>query len=230
MSHTVKLQQFEGPYELLLSLVDTEKLNISELALSNVTEQFLSYLDTLEDNRAEELADFLVVAARLLLLKSKLLLPQFAPEEEEGPGLEDQLKLYKAFVDASKKVNKLWLTPDRAVFREEPPRKREGFVPPQDVTLERLHKIMVQLIHRLTPPKPLPTTHIDKAVSMKERLDIIRNMLRVKRSFNFHDVLGSTRNKTEVIVSFLALLELVKQKTVALHQEDTYADIVIERV
>lgn len=230
VKHNVKLQQFEGPFDLLLSLIDDEKLSLSELSLSNVTEQFLVHLDTLEENRAEELADFLVVAARLLLLKSKMLLPQFSPEEEEGPGLEEQLRLYKAFVDASKKLNKRWLSSLRSVFREEPPRERTGFTPPEDVTLERLHTSMLQLIHRLAPPKPLPTTHIDKAVSMKERLDIIRNMLKSKKSFNFHDVLSSARNKTEVIVSFLALLELVKQRTVSLSQDDNFTDIVIERV
>ena len=78
----VRLKQYNGPFELLLALVDGEKLDITEVALSEVTEQFLKYLDTLEEHRAEELADFLVVAARLLLLKSRALLPHFFPEED----------------------------------------------------------------------------------------------------------------------------------------------------
>ncbi len=229
MSHTVKLAQFEGPFDLLLSLVDGEKLTLSEIALSQVTEQFLRHLDTLEETRAEELADFLVVAARLLLLKSKMLLPQFSPEEDEGPGLEDQLRLYKAFVEASKKLNKQWLSGERSAFRNEPPRRPDGFAPPADVTLARLHASMVQLVKRLTPPKPLPTTHIDRAVSLKERIDTIRRLLSEKSRINFHDVLTSSRNKTEVIVSFLALLELVKLRTISLHQEEEFSDIVIER-
>src|SRR3989338_1878896 len=108
MKRELTLDQFSGPLDLLLSLLEESKLNISEVSLSSITEQYLTYLDTLEDNRAEELADFLVVGSRLLLLKSKMLLPQFAPEEDEGTSLEEQLRLYKVFLEASKGVNRLW--------------------------------------------------------------------------------------------------------------------------
>ncbi|HYE60093.1 MAG TPA: segregation/condensation protein A [Candidatus Kapabacteria bacterium] len=229
MPAQITLEQFSGPFDLLLTLIDKQKVSITEIALADVTEQFLTHLDTLEANREEELADFLVVASRLLLLKSKMLLPQFLPEEEDGPGLEEQLKLYKQFVDASKRLNALWLDSRESVFREEPSRMPEGFHPGDNVTLERIHATMVQLVRRLTPPKPLPETHIDRAVSMKERIDHIRRVLERSSRLSFHEVLENATNKTEIIVSFLAILELLKQKTIFLHQEDTFADIVIER-
>src|SRR3989338_2895506 len=109
MSTDLKLEKFEGPLDLLLQLVDQEKLSITEIALSKITEQFFSYLDTLEKNRPEELADFLVVAARLIFLKSHNLLQYVNPQEEDaGPALADQLKLYKQYVKASKTINILW--------------------------------------------------------------------------------------------------------------------------
>lgn len=227
----IRLSQFTGPYDLLLSLVGEKKLNISELALSEVTEQFLRYVDGLPNHKAEELADFLVVATRLVLLKARMLLPQFAVEDDDGDGsLEDQLRLYKQFVDASKKINKLWLSPELGFFRFESPRRPAGFLPGAFVTSDRLHDAMLQLVRRLTPPKPIPETSIDRAISLKERIDRIRDLLKKTGKINFYELVSESGNKTEVIVSFLALLELVKQKTLTLYQDDAFGDIVIERV
>ena len=231
MEVSLQLEQFSGPLDLLLSLIAEEELDVSEVALSRVTEQFLQYLDTLENRRAEELADFLVVASRLLLLKSRTLLPQFAFEaDDEGPSLADQLRLYKQFVEASKQLNTLWMSDRVASGRTEPPRKPLGFVPPVNVTLDMLHERMVQLVARLTPPKPLPETHIDRAISMKQKIDEIRHLLSRSGRIHFGSILHQAKNRTEVIVSFLAILELVKQKTVAVTQDELFGDIVIQRV
>ena len=230
MSVEIKLEQFSGPFDLLLSLIGEQKMSISEIALSEVTEQYLNYLDKIENNRAEELADFLVVATRLLFLKSKYLLPQFTPEEPEGPGLEEQLRLYKAFVDASKKINNIWLNNNKSVFRIEPPRKAEGFVPPENLTLDSMYQSMVKLVHRLKPPKPLPQTKIDKTISLKEKINNIRRLLSRRNKIGFREMLSGAENKTELIVGFLALLELVKQSSVVLNQSSSFEDIMIEKI
>lgn len=230
MNASIKLEQFEGPYDLLLALISEKKLDITEISLSEVTEQFLQHLDGLEMRRAETLADFLVVGTKLLLLKSRMLLPQFAPEEDEGPSLEDQLKLYKAFLDASKKINTLWEGEGHGAFRIEPPRRPEGFVAPANLDSGQLRESMLQLINRLRPPKALPQTQIDRAITMKQKIDHVRTMLSKRSSFSFHEVLDSSQNKTEVIVGFLALLELVKAQVVGLSQDETYGDILIQRV
>ncbi len=226
--HQIQLQQFSGPLDLLLSLIEDEKMDITTVSLSTVTEQYLKYIDEHEEIPAEELADFLTVAAKLLLLKSKLLLPKFLPEEDEEPDLASQLRLYKAFVEASRTVHRLWLSEKRGVFRVEPVRKVEGFVPPENVTVDSLHTRMVQLLKRLKPLKALPKTTIDKTVSLKEKIHHIRMLLSKDKKVLFHEVLDNTRNKTEVIVGFLALLELVKQRSAILQQDETFSDIVIE--
>lgn len=229
MKPEIKLEKFSGPLDLLLSLIKDNKCDISEIALSEVTEQYLQYLDKLEENKDEELADFLVVGTRLLFLKSRMLLPQFAPDEEEGESLEQQLKLYKAFVDASRKVNKLWQNRCRSVFRIEPPRKSVEFLAPINFSAVALRQSLWQLIKRLRPMAPLPQTQIDRAISLKERIDKIRKLINTNKKIDFFSLLENAQNKTEVIVSFLALLELVKQKTIIFKQENTFSDISIEK-
>lgn len=226
----LQLEQFSGPLDLLLSLIQDEKLDITEIALSGVTEQYLAYLEKIDEKDPNELADFLVVATRLLLLKSRALLPQLAMTEDEGPSLEAQLRLYKVFVDASKKMNRLWLAPARGVWRVEPPRKADAFVPPANVTLARLHGVMVQLVHRLRPPKALPHTTIDRSISIKEKIETIRSLLARARHVSFHEVISQSQNRTEIIISFMALLELMKLRAVALTQEEHFGDIIVERL
>ncbi|MBU0596998.1 segregation/condensation protein A [Patescibacteria group bacterium] len=225
-----KLKQFEGPFDLLLSLINEQKLSIGEISIAEVTEQYLNYLDKVIERDTEELADFLVVATKLLLLKSRLLLPQLSMDEDEGASLEDQLKLYQAFVVASKKMNELWLDKQKGAFRIEPPRHTDTFSPPENLTLELVRDSMVQLINRLEPPKALPSTHIDKTVSMKEKVDAIRKMLQNRKSFSFSDLIADNKNRTEIIIGFLALLELVKGQVVGLRQNGSFDDILVDKV
>ena len=230
MSHELKLEKFEGPLDLLLQLVDQEKLSISEIALAKVTEQFFSYLDRLEKNRPEELADFLVVAARLIYLKSHSLLQYaYLEEEDSGPGLADQLKLYKQYVEASKQVNSLWEAGKIAYGRIEPPVKSKEFVLPTNAGAGNLYDSMVLLLGRLKPVDPLPKTTIDHSISIKQKIDSIRHLLQSGKEFSFKNLLSSAQNKTEVIVSFLAILELVREKSVRFTQVNAFEDLLVSK-
>lgn len=226
----VALQQFTGPLDALLQLVEEHKMPITELSVSAVTEQYLQYLDTLEETDPNELADFLVVAAKLLLLKSKALLPQFAPEEDEGPNLVDQLRLYKMFVAASRELEARWLSAQRSYGRVEPVRTVVDPTPPANVTERTLHVSMLRLVQRLKPPKPLPRTTIDRAVSLKEKIAHLRQLLSEKGSVNFFGTVADKASRTDVIVGFLALLELVKQQAAVVDQDKLFGDIVIKRI
>lgn len=225
-----KLKQFNGPFDLLLSLVEGKELKITEIALSEITEQYLKYLDTLEETDVYELADFLVVAARLLHMKSRLLLPEFLFDEEDEGGLEVQLKLYKQFVDASKIIEAKWMDGAQSFFRVETPRQALEFSLPTNVLLESLTESMIQLVSKLIPAKTLERTYIDKTVSLKERVDSIIALLKSRKSFKFFDVLDDANNKTEVIIGFLAILELAKRKSLIFKQDMSFGDILITRV
>ncbi|HSR89447.1 MAG TPA: segregation/condensation protein A [Candidatus Udaeobacter sp.] len=230
MSTELKLEKFEGPLDLLLQLVDQEKLSITEIALAKVTEQFFSYLDKLEENRSEELADFLTVAVRLVYLKSHHLLQYALPKEEDtGPGLADQLKLYKQYVDASKTVNNLWGENKVAYGRTEPPVKNEEFTLPINAAADNLHKSMVFLVNRLKPLEPLPKVTIDHSISVKQKIDSIRHLLKNGRELSFNNLLAAAQNKTEIIVSFLAILELVKEKSINFKQTNSFADLLVTK-
>jgi segregation and condensation protein A len=227
MAVEVQTTHFSGPLDLLLSLVAEKKMSITELALAEVTEQYVHSIDVLEEKDPDELADFLVIATKLLLLKSKSLLPQFFPEEEDGPSLAEQLKLYKAFVDASKEIHDIWENSNKTYFRIEPTRRPTEFVPPGNFVEDKMHACMVQLVHRLAPLKPLPQVKIDKTVSIKERISHMKIMLKKVKQVRFAEMLGESANKTEIIVGFLAILELVKQQAVSLKQSDAFDDILV---
>ncbi|MFA6486280.1 MAG: ScpA family protein [Candidatus Magasanikbacteria bacterium] len=230
MISAVKLEKFEGPLDLLLQLVELEKMNISEIALSEVTDQFLLYLNKLEGNRSEELADFLVIATKLVYLKSRTLLPYLYPEEDDGPSLADQLKLYKQYIEASKKILILWEQNRIAYGRIEPPVKPDGFVLPGNAQTTDLHRSMLALVARLRPISALPTATIDHTISVKHKIESIYNLVKSRRHLNFKDLLASAYNRTEVIISFLALLELVKDSKASVHQKDAYSDMEVRAV
>ena len=230
METKFQLGEFSGPLDLLLNLIEGEKMDINEVALSQVTEQFLLYLENIEKRDPAELADFLLVASRLLLIKSKKLLPQFTEEEEEGPSLEEQLRLYKLFIEAAKEINKTWINGKQAYFREESTRRPEEFTPPNNLSLSSLEEQYRKLLVRLQPPKSLPKTEIDRRVLLEEKIKNIASLLKKTKNLNFFELLNSSHNRTEVIVTFLALLELVKGKQVSLQQTGAFNDIAIEKV
>ncbi|MFA6098749.1 MAG: segregation/condensation protein A [Patescibacteria group bacterium] len=231
MSYKIKLEQFEGPLDLLLQLIEQEKLDITELSLAKVTFQYLEYLNNEKDIATEELADFLVIAAKLLLIKSRLLLPQLEIEDEEGIDLESQLKIYREFYEASKVLTKMigkkkFLFPrERMVIRIE-----KIFNPPKTLTAEKMKEIFSQVLHGLEVWVNLPQEVLIKTISIKERIANIQSMISQQATLRFGELLRSTNSKTEIIVTFLALLELVKQRTITVVQESVFDEIVIKRL
>ncbi|MBT4941524.1 MAG: segregation/condensation protein A [Candidatus Magasanikbacteria bacterium] len=218
---------FEGPFDLLVSLIEDKKMAISDVSLSVVTEQYLQYIEQHAEISAEDVSDFLVVATKLVLHKSRQLIPQFFPEEEDGPSLEKQLSLYKAFVEASAHIQRYWEKRTIGFFRHEPLRKNEEFVPPKNATQYHVHNAMLRLVKRLTPRKPLPQVRMEETQSVKEKISEIRQVLRRASKIHFSQVVGNTKTKSDIILGFLAVLELVKQEDVTLQQDHTYGDIII---
>lgn len=226
----INLEKFQGPLDLLLQLIEAEKLDITEISLAKVTEQFFQHLNSLEEDRSEELADFLVIATRLVYIKSRQLLPYLYPPEDDGPNLADQLKFYKKYADASKVLEKMWAEGKMAYGRIEPPRKMEGFLMPLNAGINDLYGSIKFLLKRLTPINPLPAVKIDKTVSVQEKIRSIYNVLQKLKKLSFKHILNDSQSKTEVIVSFLALLELVKQEKVSIHQQNAFDDLLINKI
>lgn len=227
---SVTLDKFQGPLDLLLKLIEEEQMTITEISVSEVTDQFFSYLNKLEEKNPEELADFLVVASKLVFLKSKHLLPYLYPEVEDGPSLTDQLKLYKRYADASAHVAALWNENKVAYGRVEPPTPVEGFLMPLNGTADHLRNAFMFLLKRLKPVAVLPQMSIDRTVSIKEKIASIVAVLAKLKKLAFMDIISQAENRTEVIVSFLAVLELVKQEQVTVEQENAFGNFVLKQV
>lgn len=229
----VKLQQFEGPLPLLLQLIEQEKLSINDISLAAIAEQFLNYLSTVEEKYPDELADFLVVATKLLLLKSRTLLPYLELDEEEEEGsLEQQLKLYKEFLEASKVIQK-WLDRHHVLYSRPPSTVAAAhrvFSPPLSFRLERLPMMMEEILNDLRPVIALPRQTLERAISMQEKIQQIQQRLTGEISLSFKKLVQSGASRTEIIVTFLALLELVKQRIILARQDHLFSDIAIERL
>lgn len=228
MSVSFHVEHFEGPLDLLLQLVEKNELDISSVSLANVAEQFVGYVDANPAIPPEELADFLVVAAKLMYLKSKLLIPSLVDAElEEGPDLETQLREYRRFVAASRHLNDAWNSGKRSFIRAARPVRMTGFACPPGVTKEVMLEAMRRVIARLEPLIRLPETSMARAVTIQEKIRDLIHRIRRTAQTSFHAFLKNAKDKTESIVTFLALLELVKQKFVRVTQQDLFRDISI---
>jgi segregation and condensation protein A len=231
MLHT-KVKQFEGPLDLLLSLIEERKLDITTIALAEVTEQFLQYLKELNNIDPTVLADFLSIAAKLLVIKSKAILPTLEVEKEEedaGIDLESRLLLYKQFKEAAKyfktQDNKRKQSFTRTLSFEE----RINFFPDPNVTTKELYTGILKILNELKELDNLPKAKVKEAISIQEKIDLLRNQLSNQVETKLSDLLKNAKNKNEAIITFLALLELIKQKIFVADQETLFADVVIKK-
>ena len=232
--HSIKTTQFEGPLDLLLQLIEERKLDITQLSLATVTEQYLTTLQQVGDQMtAGNLADFLAIAARLLLIKSRTLLPYLQPPDaDEGQELERQLKLYREFAQAALVVNARLRQKQFSFARERLLLTvvATEFTPPPNLTASRLHHVFLEVVAALPPMLPQSQGVLAQGMSVHERIRELRELIGKASKLRFSELFKGSQSRMEVIVSFLAILELTKQKSVSVHQDELFQDIVIERM
>jgi segregation and condensation protein A len=230
MALSFKVEKFEGPLDLLLRLIEEEKLSISEISLSAVADQYLERLKIVSDRDPDELADFLVVAAKLLLIKSRELLPAPPVLEDEGPSLEFQLKMYKIFYDAAQKIGNLIKQKRFLHFRDKLPAELSPrFAPPPALNAEKMREAFLVVLEKITPIIKYPEERMRRTVSIKEKIDHIRAIMEKGGVKRFHEILRDANDRTEIVVNFLALLELVRSRDVCVEQSEEFGEIVISR-
>jgi len=230
MEFAVKLEKFEGPLSLLLELIESAKLDISQISLAKVTDEYLTRLQANPQIPPEELADFLVVASRLLYIKSRLLLPFLNLGQDEAEGdLETQLKIYKEYLDASRNIAAI-IGKRRFLFvHEKLPHIEIGFAPPKKLTADQLAELFRMVLRRLELIVRLPQAVIEKTVSIHEKITEIQALVSKAIRLSFRELMTSAESRIEIVVSFLALLELIKQRAVSVSQADLFEDITIEK-
>lgn len=230
--HPVSVPGFDGPLDLLLSLIEEGKLDINAISLAAVTDQYLGRLRALDELPPEHLAEFLVVAATLLLLKSRRLFPELPLSEEEETSiasLEAQLREYRRFRDAARNLLQRWNQGFVAYPRESFLGLAVTFYPPPNADQGALRAAMDSVVQNLPRLDNLPQDVLRRVVSLEERIRDIQQRLTAHAHVSFESMRSSAASKLEVIVSFLALLELVKQRLVAVEQPGAFRDILVTR-
>jgi len=222
-------EKFSGPLDLLLQLIEEQELDITEVSLAEVAESYLKLINE-KPVPPEELADFLVIATRLLYIKSRAILPEVVMEEEEGGDLAAQLKMYREFVEASKYLDELVKKKTVSFARNKPIIKRAEFAPPTKLKVGAIEQTLQALIKRLEPFLSLQRASVERIISVQERIRNIHDAVLNRAKLSFSQITGSKASKVELITSFLAILELVKQRIVSVSQQNMFEDINIKRI
>ena len=231
MPFTVKTQTFEGPLDLLLDLIEKRKLFISDISLAKVTDDFIAHVRQFEHLPMGESAHFILVASTLLLIKSKSLLPELALSEEEQGDIQDletRLKVFKRIKEASKHVHELFGSD--MIFAQSHARPVQPvFTPDPTFTLEKALLSLKDLIHRLPKKEQLPKHVVEKVISLEDMISNLTTRITSSLRMSFKQFTGEHKGeKVNVIVSFLAMLELVKEGVLHVSQEKHFDDIVME--
>ncbi|EKE25657.1 MAG: Chromosome segregation and condensation protein ScpA [uncultured bacterium] len=228
MSYNIKLEQFEGPLDLLLQLTEQEKLDITRVSLAQIADQYLEYISNAKNITLAHLADFLSVASKLILIKSKALLPllEFTEEEEEEiKDLEHQLAEYKKFKEAAQKINNIFNSTEKCFSREGFLGMGTVFYPPENITSEDLAKIFNKILGEIPVPEKLEEETVREVLTLEDKIQHLQETLRQRVETSFSQLISEAKNKVEVVVSFLAMLELVKQRIIHVEQGELFSEI-----
>ncbi len=244
MAIQVKLEAFEGPLDLLLHLIDKNKVDIYDIPIVEITEQYLEYIRQMETEDMNVMSEFLLMAATLLDIKCQMLLPKEVDEngEEEDPRAELVQKLleYKMYKYMSFELRDKQVDAQKYFYREQNlPQEVAGYRPPLnykellgDMTLNKLHDVFKLVVKKQEDKiDPIRSTYgnIEKdEVDMDERVLHVENYLRCHKHFSFRDLLERQNSKLNVIVTFLVILELMKVGKITIYQEEIFDDIIIE--
>lgn len=246
MALPVKIENFEGPLDLLLHLIDVNKFNIFDIPIVEITEQYLEYVRNMDTKDLNVMSEFLVMAATLLEIKAKMLLPVEVDEdgEEIDPREELVQKLleYKMYKYMSYELKDRMQDAAKAMYKAPTiPEEVEGYIEPVDLkkllgdlTLKKLNDIFQSVMKRQNEkidPVRSKFGKIEKEeVSLEEKLDFVECYAKEHSSFSFRKLLEGQKGKMQVVVTFLAILELMKTGKIRIQQESTFAEIMITAV
>lgn len=236
MDYCIKIDEFEGPLDLLLHLIKESNIDIYEIEISKITEQYLDYINKMEELNINVAASYLVMAAELMEIKSKSLLPkreeEVEEEDEEEVSRENlinkliEYKKYKEMTGTFKEMEN-----KRQDIYIKAPEKRSNYIErivnDNDTSIDDLVEAFKKFLERKDREKPITTKITSREYSVKERKGQIRNLLRERKRVVFTE-LFEERNLAYIIVTFLSILEMTKEKEVVVKQDKNFSDINIE--
>lgn len=235
--YNVQIEQFQGPFELLIELIDRKKLSINQISLAEIADQYLSYLKEINRFPLKEVASFVVVAATLMLIKSRSLMPSLKLSKEEEHEIKDfeaRLKLYERFRFISREVEEI--LGKKIIFAPEESRlnslQEKGiFVAPKDLSMDNLKNSLLKMLDCFAVKEPLPEKIVKKTITLEEKMNSLIKKLENKINLCFSD-LGNNGEckKVDLIVNFLAMLELVRRDFIIAKQNEKFGEIEITKV
>ena len=234
LNYTVHTPIYDGPLDLLLSLIERAELDITTVSLASVTDQYLVYINSLEQINPDEISAFLLIASKLLQIKSEALLPRPPArepgEEDAGQSLVDQLKLYKRFKEIGVWMNERQDQNLRTYLRIAPPPKVEPKLDLSNITLEKLIVSAEEAFSRERNKQPLGKIIAAPRITIREKIDLIAKTLKEVERASFRALLNRGASRLEIVVTFLAMLELVKRYRIHAHQAGLFGEIEIDRM
>ena len=226
----IKTEVFEGPMDLLLSLIEKRKLLINDVSLAKVTDDFISFLQNREMYSIKDASEFLVIASTLLLIKSKSLLPNLDLTEEEKTDMYDlelKLKIYKKIKELSVHIKSMF--GEKMLFFPNARKMEPVFSPDTSMNKENIAEAIFTVIKNLPKFEVKPKLTVIKVVSLEEMIENLTKRVQSSIKMSFREFSGQGRaEKVNVIVSFLAMLELVKQGIIEVNQREKFEDIHME--
>ena len=243
MGIPVKLQVFEGPLDLLLHLIDKNKIDIYDIPIVEITNQYMEYIQAMEKSDLNVMSEFLLMAATLLDIKCRMLLPKEVNEEgeEEDPRQElvEQLLQYKMYKYMSYELKDRQIEGDMVLYKEPTiPEEVKNYEEPVDLdalldglTLAKLNQIFQDVMKKQgdkIDPLRSKFGKIEKEeVTLPEKLDFVEGYARQHKKFSFRSLLKTQSSKTQIVVTFLAILEMMKTGKIRIEQEQPFEDIMI---
>jgi segregation and condensation protein A len=227
----VKTHIFEGPLDTLLSLIEKRKLFINDISLAQVADDYISYVRSLSDFPLADSAHFVLIASTLVLIKSKSLLPNLSLTEEEQSNiddLEDRLKQYQKYKALSLHLKERFGI-NTEYLRLPSKEKIVVFTPDKNTSVTRISEVIKSVIVGMPKKEFVPKAVVQKVISLEEMMDSLADRITKSMKMSFRDFAGVGKvEKVNVIVSFLAMLELVKQGIIQVRQDKDFHDIEIE--
>lgn len=227
--YTIQLPVYEGPLDLLLELIERAELDITKVALAAVTDQYIAYLRQAPELELSDLASFLVIAAKLLQIKSEALLPQ-AParepdEEDPGQALAEQLIAYKMYKEVAGQLRERQSAGLRTYLRLAPPPKVEPKLDLTGMTADDLYRAMAEVLASTPSGPSLDEVVAAPRVKIRDQIRLIFELMRKAGKASFRRLLTRSHSRLEIVVSFLAVLELIKLRRITARQDEPFGDI-----
>jgi segregation and condensation protein A len=232
-AYYVALPEFYGPMDLLLALIEKDDLEITKISLAQVTDQYLGWIRTLQTLTPDSLTEFLVIAAKLIQIKSEVLLPKPPPsiialeQEDDTEDLVQQLKDYKRFKTLAQELAEQQETGQRSFVRVAALPKVEPKFDTSNLTVDRLLKAVRRALEVKPPPPDVDTVVSREYITIGQQIQHIKDRLVTDGQTKFSQVLPPSRDQIEVIVTLLAVLELIKLRLVEVNQPQPFGDFAI---